>query len=125
MAMVEPLPYDREDDGHLTLRKDAPALARAVTIASGLGTTSAYTWLKMPCVRRARGGVRGHHAALRGARRGAQRRPGADLESWGRTLTQPAVRGWWSGAPCSTRPTATSGGGRRRRQGARRGEAGG
>ena len=28
--------------------KDAPSLARAVAIASGLGTTSAYTWLKMP-----------------------------------------------------------------------------
>ena len=48
MAMVEPLPYHREEDGSLTLRKDAPSLARAITIASGLGTTSAYTWLKMP-----------------------------------------------------------------------------
>ena len=46
--MVEPLPYHREDDGSLRLLKDVASLARAVTIASGLGTTSAYTWLKMP-----------------------------------------------------------------------------
>ena len=93
MAMVEPLPYHRNDDGTLELRKDAPALARAVTIASGLGTTSAHTWLKMPscdepevvfgsttlpCV--VLGGVPGPD-------------PQADLDSWGGTLTQPVVRG--------------------------------
>ena len=93
MAMVEPLPYTRNSEGRLILRKDAASLARAVTIGSALGTTSAYTWLKMPscddpetvyaattlpCV--VLGGV-----------------PGPDLEgdlaSWGRTLRQPTVRG--------------------------------
>ena len=93
LAMVEPLPYHREDDESLTLRKDVPALARAITIASGLGTTSAYTWLKMPscddpepvfaattlpCV--VLGGAPGPD-------------PARDLESWGRALTQPSVRG--------------------------------
>jgi hypothetical protein len=93
MAMVEPLPYHRDDDGTLTLRKDVPALARAITIASALGTTSAYTWLKMPsceepeavfsattlpCV--VLGGVPSPDRAR-------------DLESWGRSLTQPTVRG--------------------------------
>ena len=48
IAMVEPLPYHRNEDGSLTLLKDAKSLARAITIASGLGTTSAFTWLKMP-----------------------------------------------------------------------------
>ena len=48
MAMVEPLPYHREADGSLRLLRDVASLARAVAIASGLGTTSAYTWLKMP-----------------------------------------------------------------------------
>jgi Cgl0159-like len=75
------------------LRKDSPALARAITIASGLGTTSAHTWLKMPscdepevvfsptslpCV--VVGGVPGPD-------------PAADLASWGRTLREPTVRG--------------------------------
>jgi hypothetical protein len=93
MAMVEPLPYHREDDGRLTLLKDTPSLARAVTVASALGTTSAHTWLKMPsceepgtvfasttlpCV--VLGGVPGPD-------------PDRDLRSWGRALTQPSVRG--------------------------------
>ena len=93
MAMVEPLPYHREADGSLRLLKDVPSLSRAVTIASGLGTTSAYTWLKMPscddpeavfaattlpCV--VLGGV-------------PHPDPAEDLASWGRALVQPAVRG--------------------------------
>jgi hypothetical protein len=93
LAMVEPLPYHRDSDGTLTLRKDAPALARAVTIASALGTTSAHTWLKMPacddpqavfnattlpCV--VLGGV-------------PSPVPAEDLASWGMALTQPTVRG--------------------------------
>ncbi|HEV2783615.1 MAG TPA: aldolase [Actinophytocola sp.] len=48
MAMVEPLPYRRDDVGELVLRKEPAALARAVTVASGLGVTSAHTWLKLP-----------------------------------------------------------------------------
>jgi hypothetical protein len=93
MAMVEPLPYHRAEDNTLTLLKDVPSLARAVTVASALGTTSAYTWLKMPscddpqavfnattlpCV--VLGGVPSPD-------------PAKDLESWGLALTQPAVRG--------------------------------
>ncbi|KQV75471.1 aldolase [Aeromicrobium sp. Root344] len=93
VAMVEPLPYHREEDGALTLLKDSRSLARAVTVASGLGTTSTHTWLKMPscddpgtvfaattlpCV--VLGGVPGPD-------------PAQDLESWGRALTQPTVRG--------------------------------
>jgi hypothetical protein len=93
IAMVEPLPYHREDDGRLTLLKDTHSLARAITVASGLGTTSAHTWLKMPsrddpeavfaattlpCV--VLGGVPGPD-------------PAEDLVSWGKSLTQPTVRG--------------------------------
>lgn len=93
VAMVEPLPFLREDDGRLTLLTDARSLARAITIASGLGTTSAFTWLKMPscddpevvfsattlpCV--VLGGVPSPD-------------PQQDLESWGRALVQPTVRG--------------------------------
>ena len=93
MAMVEPLPYHRAADGTLILQQDAPSLARAVTVASALGTTSAYTWLKMPacdnpdvvygattlpCV--VLGGVPGPDRA-------------AQVDSWGKTLRQPVVRG--------------------------------
>ncbi|MFN8194853.1 MAG: hypothetical protein U0R80_11300 [Nocardioidaceae bacterium] len=93
VAMVEPLPYRRGVDGTLRLLKDVPSLSRAITVASGLGATSAHTWLKMPscddpeavfaatslpCV--VLGGVPGPD-------------PARDLESWGRALRQPPVRG--------------------------------
>ena len=93
MAMVEPLPYERAADGTLRLRRDTGSLARAITVAAALGTTSAYTWLKLPscddpetvfsattlpCV--VLGGVPGPD-------------PASDLESWGRALRQPSVRG--------------------------------
>ncbi|QWF78220.1 hypothetical protein HUW46_01615 [Amycolatopsis sp. CA-230715] len=91
MAMVEPLPYDREG-GKLVLRKDTASLARAATVASGLGVTSAHTWLKLPAPEDAAvldsttlpvvvlGGV-------------PSADPAADLASWGRTLRHHAVRG--------------------------------
>jgi hypothetical protein len=93
VAMVEPLPYERDGDGTLRLRRDAASLARAITVASALGVTSSSTWLKLPscdepevvfaattlpCV--VLGGVPGPD-------------PAADLESWGQALRQPAVRG--------------------------------
>jgi hypothetical protein len=93
MAMVEPLPYTRDSTGSLALRRDAAALSRAVAVASALGTSSAYTWLKLPaceepdvvfgattlpCV--VLGGVPGPD-------------PAADLGSWGRALREPVVRG--------------------------------
>jgi hypothetical protein len=93
LAMVEPLPYTRDGAGRAVLRDDAASLARAVTVASALGTTSARTWLKLPacddpatvfgattlpCV--VLGGVPGPD-------------PAADLAGWGRALREPAVRG--------------------------------
>jgi len=93
VAMVEPLPYRRAAGGTLVLQQDAASLARAVTVASALGTTSAYTWLKMPacddpdvvygattlpCV--VLGGVPGPNLA-------------EQVASWGKTLRQPVVRG--------------------------------
>jgi hypothetical protein len=50
MAMIEPFISHRADG---RVRNDlAPeAMIRALAIASGLGTTSAYTWLKVPVVK--------------------------------------------------------------------------
>ena len=93
VAMVEPLPYERDADGRLFLRTDAPALSRAVTIASGLGTTSAYTWLKMPSCddyETVFGSTTLPCVVLGGV---PSSDPAADLQSWGRTLSHPAVRG--------------------------------
>jgi hypothetical protein len=93
VAMVEPLPHTRDGAGRPVLRDDVASLARAVTVASALGTTSARTWLKLPasdepatvfgattlpCV--VLGGVPGPD-------------PAADLAGWGRALREPVVRG--------------------------------
>jgi len=49
MAMVEPFISHRAD-GRIRNDLSADAVIRSITVASGLGTTSAYTWLKIPVV---------------------------------------------------------------------------
>jgi hypothetical protein len=93
MAMVEPLPQLRREDGTRAIDMDDAALARAVTIASALGTTSAYTWLKLPAARNPElvysattlpcvvlGGV-------------PDADPESDRNAWARALSEPVVRG--------------------------------
>ncbi|MGH8924072.1 MAG: Cgl0159 family (beta/alpha)8-fold protein [Acidimicrobiia bacterium] len=47
-TLVEPLPVIRDAAQKLQLQSDPEALIGAITVASALGTTSAYTWLKVP-----------------------------------------------------------------------------
>jgi hypothetical protein len=49
MAMIEPFVSQRVD-GRVRNVLTAEAMTRAVAVASGLGATSAYTWLKVPVV---------------------------------------------------------------------------
>ena len=49
MAMVEPFITHRSD-GRVRNELSPEAMIRAMTVAAGLGTTSAYTWLKVPVV---------------------------------------------------------------------------
>ena len=49
MAMVEPFIAHRVD-GRVRIDLSPEATVRAMTVAAGLGTTSAYTWLKVPVV---------------------------------------------------------------------------
>jgi hypothetical protein len=49
MAMVEPFISHRVD-GRVRIDLSPEATIRAMTVAAGLGTTSAYTWLKVPVV---------------------------------------------------------------------------
>jgi hypothetical protein len=49
MAMVEPFISHRAD-GRVRNDLSPEAVIRSITVASGLGTTSAYTWLKIPVV---------------------------------------------------------------------------
>jgi hypothetical protein len=47
MAMVEPFISHRVE-GRVRNDLTQEAMTRAITVASGLGTSSAYTWLKVP-----------------------------------------------------------------------------
>ncbi|MDT5043952.1 MAG: hypothetical protein QOE51_4937 [Actinoplanes sp.] len=49
IAMVEPF-ISHRTDGRVRNELTAEAMVRAMTVAAGLGTTSAYTWLKVPIV---------------------------------------------------------------------------
>ena len=49
MAMIEPF-WSRRVDGRVVNDLSAAAAVRSVAIASGLGASSAYTWLKLPVV---------------------------------------------------------------------------
>ena len=49
LAMVEPFISHRVD-GRVRNDLSPEAVIRSITVASGLGTTSAYTWLKVPVV---------------------------------------------------------------------------
>lgn len=50
-AVVEPLPVRRDAEGRLRLDPDPDSLIEAIAVASALGGTSAYTWLKVPAPR--------------------------------------------------------------------------
>ena len=92
VAMVEPLPYTRARRESWCCRRIRVSLARAVTVASGLGTTSAHTWLKLPSTDSAAvlGATTLPVVVLGGVPSGD---PAADLASWGRTLRHDVVRG--------------------------------
>ena len=51
-CMIEPLPYLKDEAGRAYLDTRDEELIRAVAIASGLGSSSAYTWLKIPATPR-------------------------------------------------------------------------
>ena len=52
VCMIEPLPYLKDEAGRAYLDSRDEELIRAVAIASGLGSSSAYTWLKIPATPR-------------------------------------------------------------------------
>lgn len=52
LSMIEPLPYTKDTKGKAILNSSDDALITVVAIASGLGSSSAYTWLKVPASNR-------------------------------------------------------------------------
>lgn len=50
MAMVEPFISGRDESGRIRNDLSTEAVIRSATVAAGLGSTSAHTWLKMPVI---------------------------------------------------------------------------
>ena len=48
MSLIEPLPYLKDEHGGAHLDHSEERLIKVVAIASGLGSSSAFTWLKIP-----------------------------------------------------------------------------
>jgi len=93
MAMVEPIPYRKDDAGQAIWNDDPDALLKAVGVCAALGGSSAYTWLKV----QATADIESVAAAttqplliLGGA---PGRDPEATFASWENALAQPTVRG--------------------------------
>jgi len=93
MAMLEPLAYTTSADGRAVLDTDDDALVKCVGIASALGASSAYTWLKLPATDQIERVMAA--TSLPGLILGGP--PGPDPESafdgWRRAMAVPNVRG--------------------------------
>jgi hypothetical protein len=92
MAMVEPFISHRVD-GRVRIDLGAEATIRAMTVAAGIGNTSAYTWLKVPVVEemeRVMAATTLPALLLGGEVSAAQ---DAAFESWRKALKLPTVQG--------------------------------
>ncbi len=93
MAMVEPIPYTKNDAGKAVWDNDPVRLVQAVGVSAALGGSSAYTWLKIQAtadIHRVAQVTTQPLLILGGA-------PGPDPEatfaSWEQALAEPTVRG--------------------------------
>jgi hypothetical protein len=92
MAMVEPFISHRVD-GRVRNDLSTEAMVRAMTVAAGLGTTSAHTWLKVPIVdemERAMAATTLPALILGGE---VSSDPDAAFASWQKALALPTVQG--------------------------------
>ncbi|WP_124054313.1 Cgl0159 family (beta/alpha)8-fold protein [Arcanobacterium ihumii] len=90
--MVEPF-ISRRVDGQVSNDLSPEAVIKSITIASGLGVTSAYTWLKLPCVEqmeRVMAATTLPSLILGGE---VAKDPQAAFDGWGKALNLPNVYG--------------------------------
>lgn len=97
MCLVEPLPYLKDETGQARLDPSVEELVRVVAIASGLGSSSAYTWLKIPAVERMAevAGATTMPILMLGGDPGT--RADAVFALWRAAMAQPNVRGLVAG----------------------------
>lgn len=97
LAMVEPLPATREADGTVRISKEPDDLIKVISVASGLGNTSAYTWLKVHVTQDMERVLSATTlpTLLLGGDPG--NRPAEVFDGWRRALRLPQVRGLVAG----------------------------
>ena len=95
-ALIEVFASQVEGE-HVRDRTDPDSLIRAITVASGLGTTSARVWLKLPVLDEMERVMRATSlpTLLLGGDTGGQ--AGAVFERWEQAMTIPQVRGLVAG----------------------------
>jgi DhnA family fructose-bisphosphate aldolase class Ia len=97
MSLIEPLPYLKDEGGSAVLDPSDEALIKVVAIASGLGASSAYTWLKIPASARmteVAGATSLPILMLGGEPTGD---PSATFDQWTTAMCEPNVRGLTAG----------------------------
>lgn len=93
MAMVEPFISHRDETGRIRNDLSTEAVVRSATVAAGLASTSAHTWLKMPVIE----GMETVLASttlpvlLLGGEVGAEQ--DVQFAAWSKALASPMVRG--------------------------------
>lgn len=92
-CMVEPLPYLRDEQGRAFLDTRDEELIRAVAIASGLGSSSAYTWLKIPATDRIEDVAAATTMPILLLGGDPGERAGEVIAGWERAMRAPNVRG--------------------------------
>jgi DhnA family fructose-bisphosphate aldolase class Ia len=93
MALIEPLPYLKDASGGAILDTSDDALIKVVAIASGLGSSSAYSWLKLPASARMPeiAGATTLPILMLGGEPGGD--PDAIFDLWKDSMREPNVRG--------------------------------
>ena len=97
LAMIEPIPYTKNADGQAIWDSDPLKLLRAVAVSAALGSSSAYTWLKIQATADIKmvAATTNQPLLLLGGAPGPD--PAETFATWERALAEPTVRGLVAG----------------------------
>jgi DhnA family fructose-bisphosphate aldolase class Ia len=97
MSLIEPLPYLKGPNGIPRLDESDEALVKVVAIASGLGSSSVHTWLKIPASQRMAevAGATSLPILMLGGEPGPN--PDEHFALWSAAMAEPNVRGLVAG----------------------------
>lgn len=97
MSMIEPLPYLKDSTGKAVLNPSDDELIKTVAIASGLGSSSAYTWLKIPASDRMNEVAAATTLPILMLGGESSPNPDQTFAKWERGMREPNVRGLVAG----------------------------